>query len=181
MKLCSMSVVLLAFALSACVETVELAPLYVEDHAPAFSGGSISIPGTMDPSTAPVLNRSIYLPIDNQARNRIQNALNKVTYKLSPEAAADVFQRFSTGSINPALDLPQEQKDDLLLNNLGKYRKYVRIHNQKQEIELALDEIAAAYGKAKEDPALFSSSDFFKTYVSYLALSLEMERFINAE
>lgn len=181
MKPCFLSVVLLASALSACVETVELDPLYVEDHAPAFSGGSISILRTMDPSTAPVLNRSIYLPLDNQARNRIQNALNKVTYTLSPEAAADVFQRFSTGSIDQALDLSQEQKDDLLLNNLGKYRKYVRIHNQKQEIELALDEIAAAYGKAKDDPALFSSPDFFRTYVSYLALCLEMERFIYAD
>jgi len=180
MKLCSMSVVLLASALSACVETVELAPLYVEDHAPAFSGGSISILRTMDPSTAPVLNRSIYLPLDNQAQNKIRESLNKVTYTLTPEMAADVFQRLSTGSINPALDLSQEQKDDLLLNNLGKYRKYVRLHNQKQEIELALDEIAAAYGKAKNDPALFSSSDFFKAYVSYLALCLEMERFIHA-
>ena len=181
MKLCSMSVVLLASALSACVETVELAPLYVEDHAPAFSDGSISIPGTMDPSTAPVLTWATNLSLDVQARNKIQDALKKVSYTLTPEMAADVFQRLSTGSINPALDLSQEQKDDLLLNNLGKYRKYARIHNQKQEIEQALDEIAAACGKVKNDPALFSSSDFFKTYVSYLALSLEMERFINAE
>ena len=104
-----------------------------------------------------------------------------MSYTLTPEMAADVFQRLSTASINPALDLSQEQKDDLLLNNLGKYRKYARIRNQKQEIELALGEIAAACGKAKNDPALFSSSDFFRTYVSYLALSLEMERFINAE
>ena len=181
MKPCSMSVILLAFALSACVETVKLDPLYVEDNNTAFSDGSVSIPGTTDPSSASDLNRSVDLSLDIQARNRIQNALNKVTYKLSPEAAADVFARLSTGSIDPALDLSQEQKDDLLLNNLGKYRKYARIHNQKQEIEQALDEIAAACGKAKNDPALFSSSDYFKNYVSYLALCLEMERFIHAE
>ena len=176
-----MPVVLLAFALSACVETTELNPLFLSDDAPAFSDGLISIPGTLEPSTVPALNRSIDLSLDSQARNRIQDALNKVTYKLTPEKAADVFQRLSTGSVDLHLDLPQEQKDDLLLNNLSKYRKYARIHNQKQELELALGEIAAACGKEKNDPALFSSADFFRTYVSYLAVCLEMEKFINAE
>ena len=183
MKPCSLfvSAVLLASALSACVETVELAPLYVQDNTTAFSDGPISIPGMKDPSTAPVLTRATNLSLDVQARNKIQDALKKVSYTLTPEMAAEVFQRFSTDSIIPALDLSQEQKDDLLLNNLGKYRRYARIHNQKQELELALDEIAAACGKSKNDPALFSSPDFFRTYVSYLALCLEMERFIHAE
>ena len=56
-----------------------------------------------------------------------------------------------------------------------------KIDNQKKELAQALDEIAAACGKNKNDPVLFSSADYFRTYVSYMAVCLEMERFIKEE
>lgn len=172
--------VLLAFVLSACVETVELSPVYEQDNFPAFSDGSIPIRGT-DPSSVHGLINTNALSLNLQAQNRIHAAVNGVTYKLTPEAAAEVFERFSTDSFDPGIDLSQEQKDDLLLNNLSKYRKYARINNQKQELALALDEIAAACGKEKNDPVLFSSADYFRTYVSFMAVCLEMERFVKEE
>ena len=86
MKLYFIPEILFALVLSACIETVELSPVYEQDMFPAFSEGSIPIEGT-DLSTVSGLLKTADLSLDLQAQNRIHAAVNGITYKLTPEAA----------------------------------------------------------------------------------------------
>lgn len=169
----------LSFVFSSCAETPieHETPVYKEDRYPQFSTGiMIKDSGSFN---APSLVSASSFRLDLMSRSKIENITKQLTYKLTPKAVSDVFEN------NPYLSPPSkkynltlEQKDYLLLHAPDNYQRFNELQDQMVELEVALDEIAGIYGKEKDDRLLFSSLDYFKTYISYLAVHLEMERII---